>query len=387
MNIKFFRVILTLTAFFIGIGLVWALSYAGGRTKGPLENLFTTVSEGVRTVEKKVSLQAREEKRSDKLKWYKAYTSKTAMIKAPEKMLLGAFDNNTVESFQSIVSLEDSLATTFPLIHIYTAWGDGGSNEFPVRQAESIVEMGSTPVITWEPWLTAFSEEDHPELKKMELRDASGMADVAQGDYDFYIRKWAAEAAKIKKCILLRLGHEMNDPYRYPWGPQNNSAVEYIAGWKHVKEIFKEEGATNVLWIWSPHPAYGYFKEFYPGDDQVDYVGINTLNYGTVASWSKWWQLDDIFGKYYGELSAFNKPMMLTELGSLATGGSRSEWFANALASIPKKYPAVKAVMFFHFSADRTTTEQTLNWYFKNDMKTTKAIKTAIAGWGPLKVN
>ncbi len=381
MNIKLFRVILTLTAFFIGIGLVWALSYAGGQTKGPLENLFTSVSEGVRSVEKTVILQAREEKRSDKLKWYAPYAAKASMLRKPEKILLGAFDNNTTESFQSIVALEDSVATTFPLIQIYTAWGDGAANEFPARQAESIVEMGSTPVITWEPWLTAFNEEDHPELKKIDLRDINGLADVAKGDYDFYIRKWAASAARLKKSMFLRLGHEMNDPYRYPWGPQNNNATEFIAAWKHVRAIFKEEHANNIMWIWSPHPAYGYFKEFYPGDSEVDYVGINTLNYGSVASWSKWWSLDDIFGKYYNDLAAFNKPMMLTELGSLATGGNRSEWFANALSSIPKKYPAVKAVMFFHYSSDRTTTEQTLNWYFKNDLKTTRAIKTAIAGW------
>src|SRR6185369_3819852 len=49
----------------------------------------------------------------------------------------------------------------------------------------------------------------------------------------------------------LRFAHEMNDPYRYPWGPQNNSKEEYIYAWQHVWQRFQKAGARNVIWTWS----------------------------------------------------------------------------------------------------------------------------------------
>jgi len=173
----------------------------------------------------------------------------------------------------------------------------------------------------------------------------------------------------------------MNDPYRYPWGPQNNSAKEFKAAWRHIRNVFNSVGAKNVIWIWSPHPAYGYFDAYYPGDQYVDYVGISVLNYGTVAVWSQWWSFEEIFGKHYKELAKFNKPLMFTEFGCLNVGGSRPKWYGQALASIPVNYPKVKALLFFHYSNDKTTTQQPLNWYIKNDTGVIRSIIRVLKEW------
>lgn len=381
MNTKSFRIFTTLAALSAGAALVIILSFMGKASRGPLENFFSYTGETVTKVETHIATAVREVKRSDKLKWFKPYFTNPGLLKNPPVILLGAYDNNTKENFESVIALEDSLHTTFPLIHIYTAWGSKPDEQFPTRQVESIIELGSIPIITWEPWLTAFDPDKYPQLKKIETRDKNGLADVANGVYDFYIKQWADDAKNINSPIFVRVGHEMNDPYRYPWGPQNNSAKDFIAAWRHIHNVFRREGADNVLWIWSPHPAYGFFRDFYPGDSYVDYVGSGTLNYGTVASWSKWWSFKDIFGKFYKQLSSFNKPIMLTEFGSLSIGGNRDEWFAEALDSLPQQYPAVKSVVFFHFSDDKTTTQQTLDWYFKDDSASTKAIIKAVRGW------
>ena len=100
-----------------------------------------------------------------------------------------------------------------------------------------------------------------------------------------------------------------------------------------------------------------------------------------MASWSKWWSFADIFGKHYNELAVYNKPMMLTEFGSLAVGGKREQWFADALNQLPQKYPLVKSILFFHFSEDKTTTQQVINWYFIHDAASVKSITTAIESW------
>ena len=381
---KRFRIASTLMALIIGIAIVFALAMVGKKSRGPLEDFFSYTGEVVHKVEHKVIVAQREVKRSDKLKWFEKYKSNPALLTAPQSILLGAYDNQTKESFESIIGLEDTLKTTFPLIHIYTAWGSKTEEQFPRLQVEGIMELGSLPLITWEPWLSDFDMDKYPQLRKAETRDKGGLSDINRGLYDNYITAWAQEAAKIKQPIFLRVGHEMNDPYRYPWGPQNNSAKDFINAWRHIHQVFKEAGATNIIWVWSPHPAYGFFDAFYPGDAYVDYVGIGTLNYGTAASWSKWWSFKEIFGNYYKDLSKFKKPIMITEFGCLDVGGNRSQWFSDALTDIPVKYPAIKSVIFFHYSDDKTTTQQAINWYIKDDKKTSRAISDKIKYW-PLK--
>ncbi|MBX7047023.1 MAG: hypothetical protein K1X86_14430 [Ignavibacteria bacterium] len=378
---KSHRILFTVLALVISVGIVVALSFAGSKTKGPLENLFSGAGDVVQKIENNVIYQSREKKRADKLAWFQEYKSNLEVLKNPNKILIGAFDNQAKENFESVINLEDTLKTNFPLIHIYTAWGSKPEEQFPKLQMESIYQLGSIPVVTWEPWLSDFDSKIIPNLKKPELRDKGGMNDVARGLYDSYIKKWAEDAKEINRPFFLRMGHEMNDPYRYPWGPHNNSAREFVSAWKHVHDIFKEVGADNVIWIWSPHPAYGYFEAFYPGSAFVDYVGVGTLNYGTVASWSQWWSFDEIFGNHYKELAAFKKPIMLTEFGSLGVGGSRGKWYSDALVDLPSQYPAVKAILFFHYSDDKTTTQQPLNWYVKYDTASTKAIIESIKSW------
>lgn len=378
-----FRIISTLAAIAISSLIVYALSHAGKESKGPIETAMVATGDMVKDIEKKLIVEQREEKREDKLKWFTPYAANKKMLQKPERILMGAFDNEMKESFENMVGLEDSLATTFPLVHIYTAWGSKAEEQFPAEQVKNIISLGSTPVITWEPWLSEFGEEEYADGKKPEDPDKNGMKEVAAGTYDNYIKEWALQAKEIGKPMFVRLGHEMNDGYRYAWGPQNNAPQDFIAAWQHVHGIFQKEGAHNVIWIWSPHPAYT-FKEFYPGGDYVDYVGCGVLNYGTVAPWSKWWTFDEIFGKFYDSVAAYKKPVMITEFGSLAVGGNRAKWYTGALENIPKRYPLVKSILFFHYSKDNTTTQKTLNWYFKKDGPVTVAIKKEMEKWpGP----
>jgi beta-mannanase len=375
-----FRIISTTLAIIISSLIVYALSHAGKSSKGPIENVMSYTGEAVQNIEKKLIVEAREEKREDKLQWLKPYFDSKKLLLHPPKILLGAFDNETNDSYEPIVALEDSLKMTFPLIHIYTAWGSKPEEKFPTDRVKNIITLGSIPVITWEPWLSDFNEETYPEGQKPVDADKNGMKAVASGVYDNYINQWAAAARKINSHLFLRLGHEMNDGYRYPWGPHNNTPQEFNAAWQHVHDLFVKQGAKNVIWVWSPHPAYEY-REFYPGDAYVDYVGVGVLNYGTVAPWSKWWTFKDIFGKFYDSVAVYKKPIMITEFGSLAVGGNRAKWYADALDNMPQRYPNVKSVVFFHRSKDNTTTQQVLNWYIKNDHPVTTAIVKEVGKW------
>lgn len=378
---KSHRVFITLSALILAIAVILILSFIGGRSRGPLEGLVSEAGSMVNEVESKVIIQKREHKRADNLSWFKSAINDNALLKRPKIILLGAYDNQAIESFEPFIDFEDSLHTTFPLVHLYTAWGSKPEEQFPETQVKAIIAMGSVPLITWEPWLTDFDPAQWPQLRKLELRDKGGMSDVARGKYDKYIEQWASDVKDIYTPVFLCVGQEMNDPYRYPWGPQNNSAKDFKAAWRHIYNVFKTIGARNVIWVWSPHPAYGYYDAYYPGKEYVDYVGISVLNYGTVASWSKWWTFTEILGSHYKELTKFKKPLMITEFGCLSIGGNRSTWFKEALTELPLLYPAVKALLFFHYSNDKTTTQQSLNWYIKDDSASLNAIINQMKNW------
>lgn len=375
---RFLFVMVALTG---GILIVLLLTYLGTRSKGPLDNLLSHAGNAVSAMENKMILEQRSDTRKKKLEWFQPYHDHPDLFKQPETFLLGVYDNQSATSFDNIFKLEKSIGTTFPLIQIYTAWGSKPEQQFPEKMVRAIFSLGSVPVITWEPWLTDFDDEKYPGLRNIETRDKGGMADVASGLYDEYIRAWASEAAKMQQTLFIRFGHEMNDPYRYPWGPHNNQAKEFVAAWKHVHQIFTDAGADNVLWIWSPHPSYGWFEAFYPGDEYVDWIGTNILNYGTVAIWSKWWTFQEMFGPAYHELVKFGKPMMITEFGCLEVGGDRPVWLDQAFSSLIRDYPMVKSLLFFHFSADNTTTEQTLNWTILEDPRSLFVVGRSIRNW------
>jgi beta-mannanase len=208
-----------------------------------------------------------------------------------------------------------------------------------------------------------------------DARDKGGLAMVASGAYDFYIDEWAKAAAKYKHTIMLRFAHEMNDPYRYPWGPQNNQPQDFIAAWQHVVQRFRGAGANNVLFMWAPHLAYAGWEHYWPGGANVDWVATGALNYGTVAYWSKWWTFEQIFGDHYAAFAGLKKPIMIAELGTVSVGGDKTKWYAEAMDQIKNRYPAVKAVLFFNVHNDKTVTYQAIDWSVERDTAVLRVLR------------
>ena len=377
-TIRIFNVTLALV---LGYFIIYGLSTLSKSSKGPLGGFLESVGNTVKDIEKDNILGKREENRGKKLAWFNDQRSNKYALLKTKKILFGAADDSNGLSYENIIDLEDSLALTFPIIQIYEAWGEGEKYKFPTNKVDAIVRIGSIPMITWEPWLEKFTKENFPKIKALDQRNSHGLTSVANGDYDAYIKEWAAEAAKVSYPIYLRIGHEMNDPYRYPWGPQNNNPSEFVAAFKHVKDVFVSVGATNVIWVWSPHLSYGKFKEYYPGSDYVDIIATGALNYGTSSSWSNWWTFKEIFGNFYDQLATFYKPIMIAEFGCLKPGGSRAKWFRESFEDFNKKYPYVNAILFFHYSTDATITYKNVSWTIEDDKEVTTEIKNQLKKW------
>jgi hypothetical protein len=112
---------------------------------------------------------------------------------------------------------------------------------------------------------------------------------IAAGIYDHHLKRYAQDVKKFGCVIVLSIGHEMNG-WWYPWGLSTGTTqAEFIAAWRHVHDIFAEEGARNVIWSWDPTHQYRSPRpgkiatpasQWYPGSKYVDWVGIDGyLNY------------------------------------------------------------------------------------------------------------
>lgn len=233
------------------------------------------------------------------------------------------------------------------LTMFYQDWGE--RQEFDTVFINNIRKQNVVPVITWEPW----------DIRRVKTQNDLLQPDYAPkritaGYYDKYIRSFAREAAAYKKPFFLRFAHEMNGNW-YPWGVQkNNTAKDYIAMWRHVHDIFVQEGATNTIWVWSPNntDAYGSsdsLLSYYPGSKYVDWVAFSGFNWGTNTPVNRWMSFVDLAYPAYEKLVTLHKPIMVAETSSASYGGNKTEWFTQTLSNdIPLKMPSIKAIILFH---------------------------------------
>jgi hypothetical protein len=143
-------------------------------------------------------------------------------------------------------------------------------------------------------------------------------------------------------------GAKTNDPGTYD-GP-----LKYIKAWRHMHDIFVQEGATNAVWVWapdrgdSPKENWNHWLKYYPGDTYVDWVGFDGYNWGTSATtWSSTWaSFEDTFRPIYRDFAA-RKPIMIAETASTELGGDKAQWMADAQAMIKARWPDVVAVTWF----------------------------------------
>ena len=138
------------------------------------------------------------------------------------------------------------------------------------REISNLQARGETPMVTWQLFQSGYGG---PTISLDEL---------AAGNYDSYLHKAAALAKTLPFEVMIRFGHEMNGDW-YGW---SGNPTGYVNAWRHVVGVFRQDGATNVKWVWSPNVDYNGsypFASYFPGDSWVDYVALDGYNWGTAG--------------------------------------------------------------------------------------------------------
>jgi hypothetical protein len=130
--------------------------------------------------------------------------------------------------------------------------------------------------------------------------DAGGHTDgrsvpaaVIAGRYDGALRRFADAVPLLGRPLFLRIGYEFNGHWN------NYSAPDYLLAWRRIEHVLAANATTRdtVALVWDMScdavaradpctTAAECWKQFWPGNDVVDWVGVNVFQSGRGRNFS-----------------------------------------------------------------------------------------------------
>ena len=219
-----------------------------------------------------------------------------------------------------------------PAVHLtYYSWADDWATA-PATRAD--LADGRIPLVNWEPFDVVFD-------------------DIISGKLDSTIRARADGAKALGKRFILDFAAEMNEGEG--WG--GHDPAKYIAAYRHIHDVFVARGATNVVWAWCPNvtdsPNSPQTMAYYPGDEYVDWTGVDGYNWGTSDPDFEWQSFAEVFADIYAKLAAKGKPIIIGEMASDEAGGSKAKWIDDVVPTLKTKFPLIKALVWFDIDKER----------------------------------
>jgi hypothetical protein len=238
----------------------------------------------------------------------------------PGKAMFGSYLALSGRSLkQSLALRRRQLGRDQGIVHVFYPW-DGY-----VPSSEPAVAASSTLMVSWH---------------------GAPYRRIIDGSSDRVIARVARKLAGMERPILLRWGWEMNGDW-FPWDGSHNGddPAAYVKAWRRLHRIFREQGAGNVAWVWSPNwnsspgTSWNRFQRYYPGDEYVDWVGVSGYDFFSESPRT-------LFGAVTGAYGE-RKPIILSETAAIDHGaGSKAAWIRK-LAGWVEDTPAVGAVVWF----------------------------------------
>ena len=268
---------------------------------------------------------------------------------------VGAFVNprNVQMTFEdarrATTALEASIRHPLGIASTFVAWEEPFPNPGHVLDREA----GRKPLIAWDG-----------------RRD---LAQVSEGRWDSLLRERARSCRDFGAPMYLRWAAEFNGE----WNPCYGRPREFVAAWRHIVRVFRSEGATNVRWVWCPFAVQGRrrpaedWRRYYPGDQFVDWVGMDGYNWGTTRPWSSWQTFGEIFASLYADYAA-RRPLMICEVACAERGGDKGAWIRGMGAALAGRFSRVQAVVWFH-------TKKETDWRVNSSASSLQAFRSVVA--------
>lgn len=227
---------------------------------------------------------------------------------------LGVFPGDDY-SLAAIRAVDEWLDGALDVVVTFVPAGlpQAGRRDFVEETLTPIQRAGYTPLVTWEPFVLEDATFDTPVAA---LRDENVLREWAET-----LATWASNPGGDTRELVFRPAHEMNG-WWYPWSAGDGvSGSTYVALWKALVDVFDDYGPPRdaVTWLWCANAdsADGVsLADYYPGDDVVDWVGVDGYNWGTSQPWSTWRSPEAVFDRAFEEVrSMTDRPFIVPEVG------------------------------------------------------------------------
>lgn len=196
--------------------------------------------------------------------------------------------------------------------------------------------------------LDIVSEHNHPYilivglylLDGTDLQNSYANPDaILNGEWDDTITDIAGRIKAIDAPVFLRPGFEFGTGSQGLH--QAFSGPEFISIWNYIWTVFDRENVNNVAWVWNTvNPNQFDYMSYYPGDDFVDWWGVN---YFTVS------QINNS-DSFVEDAAIHGKPVMVCESCPIQNNGTQNSdnwnnWFVPYFNKI-KEYNHIKAFVY-----------------------------------------
>ncbi|MGB6581440.1 MAG: glycosyl hydrolase [Streptosporangiaceae bacterium] len=207
---------------------------------------------------------------------------------APElAAYLGVFEPGAPPDYGVVAGFGKMAGRQPNIVGYYSGW----AQPFDIPFAQTIRRHGVIPFVQIDP-------------------TAASISAIASGTYDDYLRSYAGSVRNFRHAVVIGFGHEMNASW-YSWGYKHVPAATFVAAWRHIVTLFRQQGADNVTWLWTleaDQADTGPIASWWPGAQYVTWVGIDGYYYRSSDTFAS------VFGRTINQVRAFtDKPVLLSE--------------------------------------------------------------------------
>jgi hypothetical protein len=192
-----------------------------------------------------------------------------------------------------VAAFEQQVGRRLSWLALAQPWSRGLA--FPRGQVLSIWRHGAVPYVAFLPTSDAYAPgraQSGPERRYT-------LQAIVDGAFDDRLGAWADGARNLGIPLLLSFGADVNEDWG-PWNARWNGAGEtegygdptypdgaerYRDAYRHVVELFRAQGATNVAFVFhvdadESGAAWNAVRLYYPGDRYVDWLAVSA--YGSL---------------------------------------------------------------------------------------------------------
>jgi hypothetical protein len=210
-----------------------------------------------------------------------------AMLSPKPAAYLGVFEPGAPPGYGPVQAFAQAAARQPNILGYYSGW----AQRFDTPFARTLHQHDVIPFVQIDP-------------------TAASVPAIANGTYDEYLRSFADSVRGFGHPVIVGFAHEMNAPW-YPWGYGRLPPSAFIAAWRHMVTLFRDQGADNVTWLWTlqaDEPGTGPIASWWPGAQYVTWIGIDGYYYRQSDTFAS------VFGKTITQLRTFtSKPVLLSE--------------------------------------------------------------------------